>query len=96
MGTFPWASCVGSDCNADVSVGFTGEQQRGGIEDILPPRKAVPAAHSHQRQVAWPRRTRPRRALGTFQWLDRAPKGRTETDPWWRRHDEDGVHDAAS
>jgi len=32
MGTFPRASCVGSDCNADVSVGFTEEQQRGGIE----------------------------------------------------------------
>ena len=23
-----------------------------------------------------------------FQWLDRAPKGRNETSPWWRRHDE--------
>jgi predicted dithiol-disulfide oxidoreductase (DUF899 family) len=22
------------------------------------------------------------------QWLDRAPLGRNETDPWWRRHDE--------
>ncbi len=22
------------------------------------------------------------------QWLDRAPRGRNETDPWWRRHDE--------
>jgi predicted dithiol-disulfide oxidoreductase (DUF899 family) len=25
---------------------------------------------------------------GMFQWLDRAPKGRNETRPWWRRHDE--------
>jgi predicted dithiol-disulfide oxidoreductase (DUF899 family) len=25
---------------------------------------------------------------GTYQWLDRAPKGRNETSPWWRRHDE--------
>jgi predicted dithiol-disulfide oxidoreductase (DUF899 family) len=25
---------------------------------------------------------------GMFQWLDRAPKGRNETGPWWRRHDE--------
>jgi len=25
---------------------------------------------------------------GMFQWLDRAPKGRNETSPWWRRHDE--------
>lgn len=23
-----------------------------------------------------------------YQWLDRAPKGRNETDYWWRRHDE--------
>ena len=23
-----------------------------------------------------------------YQWLDRAPKGRNETTPWWRRHDE--------
>jgi predicted dithiol-disulfide oxidoreductase (DUF899 family) len=25
---------------------------------------------------------------GTYQWLDRAPKGRNETGVWWRRHDE--------
>jgi predicted dithiol-disulfide oxidoreductase (DUF899 family) len=25
---------------------------------------------------------------GMYQWLDRAPKGRNETAPWWRRHDE--------
>lgn len=23
-----------------------------------------------------------------YQWLDRAPKGRNETDVWWKRHDE--------
>jgi predicted dithiol-disulfide oxidoreductase (DUF899 family) len=27
---------------------------------------------------------------GMFQWLDRAPKGRNEAQPWWRRHDEYG------
>jgi predicted dithiol-disulfide oxidoreductase (DUF899 family) len=27
---------------------------------------------------------------GMFQWLDRAPKGRNETELWWRRHDEYG------
>jgi len=27
---------------------------------------------------------------GTYQWLDRAPKGRNETGYWWRRHDEYG------
>ncbi len=25
---------------------------------------------------------------GMYQWLDRAPKGRNETSPWWHRHDE--------
>jgi predicted dithiol-disulfide oxidoreductase (DUF899 family) len=25
---------------------------------------------------------------GIYQWLDRAPRGRNETGPWWRRHDE--------
>jgi predicted dithiol-disulfide oxidoreductase (DUF899 family) len=25
---------------------------------------------------------------GMYQWLDRAPHGRNETGPWWRRHDE--------
>jgi predicted dithiol-disulfide oxidoreductase (DUF899 family) len=25
---------------------------------------------------------------GAYQWLDRAPKGRNEKGPWWRRHDE--------
>src|SRR5262249_52171585 len=25
---------------------------------------------------------------GMYQWLDRAPRGRNESDAWWRRHDE--------
>ena len=25
---------------------------------------------------------------GMYQWLDRAPKGRNETSPWWKRDDE--------
>ena len=27
---------------------------------------------------------------GLYPWLDRAPKGRNETGPWFRRHDEYG------
>jgi predicted dithiol-disulfide oxidoreductase (DUF899 family) len=27
---------------------------------------------------------------GAYQWLDRAPRGRNEKGPWWRRHDEYG------
>jgi predicted dithiol-disulfide oxidoreductase (DUF899 family) len=29
---------------------------------------------------------------GMYQWLDRAPKGRNETGPWFRRHDEYDKH----
>jgi predicted dithiol-disulfide oxidoreductase (DUF899 family) len=29
---------------------------------------------------------------GMYQWLDRAPKGRNETGPWWRRHNEYDRH----
>ncbi|MGO9700141.1 MAG: DUF899 domain-containing protein [Xanthobacteraceae bacterium] len=29
---------------------------------------------------------------GAYQWLDRAPKGRNEAGPWWRRHDEYDEH----
>ena len=25
---------------------------------------------------------------GMYQWLDRAPLGRNESGPWWKRHDE--------
>jgi len=28
------------------------------------------------------------RLWGMYQWLDRAPRGRNETRPWWRRNDE--------
>jgi predicted dithiol-disulfide oxidoreductase (DUF899 family) len=27
---------------------------------------------------------------GAYQWLDRAPRGRNEERPWWKRHDEYG------
>lgn len=30
--------------------------------------------------------------FGVYHWLDRAPKGRNETGPWWRRHDEYDTH----
>jgi predicted dithiol-disulfide oxidoreductase (DUF899 family) len=29
---------------------------------------------------------------GMYQWLDRAARGRNETTPWWRRHDEYDKH----
>ncbi|HSN19268.1 MAG TPA: DUF899 domain-containing protein [Usitatibacter sp.] len=33
---------------------------------------------------------------GMYQWLDRAPRGRNETGPWFRRHDEYGKPRAGS
>ncbi len=30
---------------------------------------------------------------GMYQWLDRASRGRNESDFWWRRHDEYGIDD---
>lgn len=33
---------------------------------------------------------------GMYPWLDRAPKGRNESGPWWRRHDEYGDKSAAA
>jgi predicted dithiol-disulfide oxidoreductase (DUF899 family) len=33
---------------------------------------------------------------GMYQWLDRAPMGRNERGPWWRRRDEYGNRGAAS
>jgi predicted dithiol-disulfide oxidoreductase (DUF899 family) len=27
---------------------------------------------------------------GMYPWLDRAPNGRNEHGPWWKRHDEYG------
>jgi predicted dithiol-disulfide oxidoreductase (DUF899 family) len=33
---------------------------------------------------------------GMYNWLDRAPKGRNEQGPWWKRHDEYGTPDLKS
>jgi predicted dithiol-disulfide oxidoreductase (DUF899 family) len=132
--TFPWASSLGSDFNADFNVYFTPQQQReGGIEYNY---RREPAAHEPLAgrtarewqspgdegpvaqvaamtgtDLATYTRERPgmsafaledgvvyhtysayARGLdglwGTYQWLDRAPRGRNETGFWWRRHDE--------
>ena len=40
--TFPWASSFGGDFNADFSVGFTPEQQRGGSIE-----------YNYRREAAW-------------------------------------------
>ena len=52
------------------------------------------SAFTHQNGVVYHTYSTYARGLdglwGMHQWLDRAPKGRNETGPWWRRHDEYG------
>jgi predicted dithiol-disulfide oxidoreductase (DUF899 family) len=129
--TFPWASSLESDFNADFNVWFTEEQQRAGQVDYNfrrePPTSdafkwrageegggdAAEARFAAMVGTDIPGYHRDRPGLSTFaledgvvyhtysaygrgvdsvwamfQWLDRAPKGRNETSPWWRRHDE--------
>jgi predicted dithiol-disulfide oxidoreductase (DUF899 family) len=130
--TFPWASSLGSDFNADFSVSFTDDEQRagkveynyrrepvlqpgGGEGPEIPSRKTpdgpAKAAALAGTDVATFARERPGMSAfalennvvyhtysaysrgvdalwGAYQWLDRAQKGRNETDYWWRRHDE--------
>jgi predicted dithiol-disulfide oxidoreductase (DUF899 family) len=132
--SFPWASSLGGDFNADFNVSFTEEQQRrGSIEynydrgghamdaadgssmlanttaPVMPPvviqnaalAGADPMAYVRERPglsafvledgVAYHTYSTYARGLdglwGMFQWLDRAPKGRNETEVWWRHHD---------
>lgn len=126
--TFPWASSLGSDFNADYSVGFSAEEQQrnGGIEynfrreDAWKPARgsnpryrAVDSENVFGTGVDWPAYLRERPGVSAFaiedgvvyhtysayargldalwgmwQWLDRAPMGRNQSHPWWRRHDE--------
>ncbi len=119
--TFPWASSLGGDFNADFGVRFTEEEQQreGGIEYNYRREPAWkgggegstthsamsgtdPATYTRERPgmsafaledgVVYHTYSTYARGLdglwGMFQWLDRAPKGRNETNAWWRRHDE--------
>jgi predicted dithiol-disulfide oxidoreductase (DUF899 family) len=120
--TFPWASSLNTDFNADFSVGFTEAQQReGAIEYNFRREKAwtlksgegfvAAIAAMTGTDAATYIRERPGMSAfvlengdvyhtystysrgvdgiwGMYQWLDRAPKGRNESSPWWRRHDE--------
>src|SRR5438876_9397792 len=122
--TFPWASSLGGDFNADFSVSFTEEQQRKGLieynyehgghamdETAAVPEVVAKNAAMAGTDAATYTRERPgmsafvledgivyhtystyARGLdglwGMYQRLDRAPRGRNETDVWWVRHDE--------
>ncbi|HEX5011557.1 MAG TPA: DUF899 domain-containing protein [Planctomycetota bacterium] len=121
--TFPWASSLGTDFNADLGVRVTEEQQRTGnvtynYEREKPLTSAseagiAPVAAMAGTDVATFTRERPGMSAfaleggtvyhtysafargvdalwGMYPWLDRAPKGRNESDFWIRRHDEYG------
>jgi predicted dithiol-disulfide oxidoreductase (DUF899 family) len=132
--TFPWASSLNSDFNADYAVAFSEQEQREGkieynyraeqpMQDTLVGKAGREwkseegegtvewmAAYSGT-DVATYTRERPgasafaledgvvyhtysayARGLdalwGMYQWLDRAPKGRNESNIWFRRRDE--------
>ena len=100
--SFPWVSSHGSEFNFDFKVSSTDERPLDEYNFTPVPESAASigelpgmstfvrdedgrvfhaySAFARGLDVVW----------GMFQWLDRAPKGRNETDFWWRRHDEYG------
>ncbi len=97
---FRWVSSFGSDFNYDYGVSFTDEQvakgQTGYNYGTTPYANAdLPGvsifARDEAGQVFHTYSTYARGVdpfFGVYHWLDRAPKGRNETGPWFRRHDE--------
>ncbi len=101
--TFPWVSSYGSDFNFDFAVSFTADQSADDAEYNYRPLPGSPAAgedvEAHGVSAfaledgvvfhTYSTYARGADALwGMYQWLDRAPLGRNETDRWYRRHDE--------
>jgi predicted dithiol-disulfide oxidoreductase (DUF899 family) len=101
--TFRWASSLNSDFNYDFNVSFTEEQQRSGareynyhVEDAAPVADAgedgpvAEFAAMTGTDVATYTREAP--GMSAFALEDgvvyRAPLGRNETGPWFRRRDE--------
>jgi predicted dithiol-disulfide oxidoreductase (DUF899 family) len=100
---FPWASSFGSDFNFDYGVSFTKEQQENGAEynyrRVEHPHDELPGFSCFVLEDGAIYHTYSCYArggdamIGTYQFLDIAPKGRNEDDlPWpmaWvRRHDQ--------
>jgi predicted dithiol-disulfide oxidoreductase (DUF899 family) len=108
--SFPWVSSLGSDFNFDFGVSITERQRREGAEYNFrwvdqPWDEELPglSAFAFEDGVVYHTYSCYARGLdaimGTYQLLDRAPKGRDEdhlayTMEWVRRHDEYG--DAAA
>jgi len=100
--TFPWASSHGSDFNFDFNASFTKEQQRAGTAELAAMTGTDVPTYTREREgmsafmledgVVYHTYSTYARGVdalwGMYQWLDRAPKGRNETGPWFRRHDE--------
>lgn len=101
---FPWVSSYGSDFNYDFHVSFSAEDlAKGGVfynftqtptasaHDELPglsafyKNEAGAVFHTYSSYARGPEEL-----IGTYMILDRAPKGRNETEimDWIRRHDE--------
>ena len=90
--TFPWASSFGSDFNYDFDVSLTEDDQRKGAEYNFTRERPGMSAFVLEDGIVYHTYSTYARGLdglwGMYQWLDRAPRGRNETDMWWRRHDE--------
>ncbi len=102
---FPWVSSLGTDFNYDFGVAFTQEQQKSGADynfrhvNEAEPQKEGMSSFALQDGVVYHAYSTYARGvealMGTYQFLDRAPRGRNEDDlefrqAWWRRHDEHG------
>lgn len=100
---FPWVSSLGSDFNFDFHVSFTEEEQADGAQynfaPIARPPEELPGISAFALDDGAVYHTYSSYArggdvlTGTYQLLDRAPKGRDEdnlpwTMSWVRRHDE--------
>ncbi len=100
---FPWVSSLGSDFSYDFGVAFTEEQQQNGaeynfrhVDQVEAQREGMSAFALQDGLVHHTYSTYNRGVealMGTYQFLDRAPLGRTEdglefAQAWWRRHDE--------
>ena len=101
---FPWVSSEDSDFNFDYHVSFTPEDLAG--ENVFYNFTAIPPEQAHDELPGLSAFYRdengdvfhtyssyargPEELIGTYMILDRAPKGRNETEimDWMRRHDE--------
>ncbi|MGA8017122.1 MAG: DUF899 domain-containing protein [Candidatus Dormiibacterota bacterium] len=103
---FPWVSSLASDFNFDFGVAFTEEQQRDGadynFQHVDDPGRQMFGMNAFALEGSTIYHTYSTYArgiealMGTYHFLDLAPRGRNEEGGyWWRRHDEYGQADAA-